>query len=271
MTENLQTKFNRLRDSLKSAGSVAVAFSGGVDSTLLLKAAVDALGARAIAITMHSEFVPLDEIEEAKAIASKLGVRHEVLHVPALDIPGLRMNPLDRCYHCKKALFTLIKKTAADAGIAHVAEGANADDANDFRPGARAMHELGVLTPLRDAGLTKAEIREISRELGLPTWCKPAYACLATRFPVGAELTAERLRMVELAERFLRGLGFAQCRVRHHGNLARIEVEKDKISDLLARPEIERRLKEIGFEFVTVDLGGYRMGSMSESSLKGKR
>ena len=198
-----------------------------------------------------------------------MNVRHVVLAVSALDVPGIRMNPADRCYHCKKALFTLIKETAADAGVAHVAEGANADDARDFRPGARAVQELGVLTPLRDASLTKSEVREISHELGLPTWDKPAYACLATRFPAGAELTAERLRMVEQAERFLHELGFKQCRVRHHGNLARIEVEKDKICAIIARPEMEAHLKEIGFEFVTVDLGGYRTGSMSKQPVKG--
>lgn len=267
MTEDLEAKLGSLKQKLEGLGTLAVAFSGGVDSSFLLRVAHDVLGDKVLAVTAKSETYPAAEFESAKQLAADIGVPHVILETSELEIPGFRNNPPDRCYHCKRELFTQVSAAAANYGIQHVADGTNADDPSDYRPGMRAIEELGVLTPLCDAGLTKADIRALSRELGLPTWDKPACACLASRFPYGEEITPEKLDVVERAEALLHELGFRQCRVRHHGDVARIEVPAERVKDLVARGIAETvagKLKESGFHYVAVDLEGYRTGSMNE-------
>jgi uncharacterized protein len=264
----LQAKYESLKEALGRLDSLAVGFSGGVDSTFLLRVARDVLGDKVLAVTATSETYPSAEFESAKELATAIGAPHVVIQTSELSIPGFRDNPPDRCYHCKRELFTRVAEIAKEYGIENVADGTNADDTGDYRPGLRAAEELGVLAPLRDAGLTKADIRTLSRELGLPTWSKPAYACLASRFPYGSEITPDKLGMVEQAERLLHEMGFAQCRVRHHGEVARIEVEPADVAKLASSDTaatIARRLQELGFQYVTLDLQGYRPGSMNET------
>lgn len=262
----MERKFQALQEYLKTLGTVAVAFSGGVDSTFLLKTAHDLLGDGAVAVTARSLSFPERELNESKAFCEKEGIRQIIVESKELEIDGFAQNPPDRCYLCKISLFTKMRHAAAQLGIEHIAEGSNADDTGDYRPGLRAVDELGILSPLRQTGLRKDEIRALSRRLGLPTWDKPSLACLASRFVYGETITAEKLGMVGQAEQFLFDLGFTQVRVRIHGLLARIEIGRDEFDKLLAvAGPVYSRLQELGFIYVTLDLRGYRTGSMNET------
>lgn len=263
----METKLERLRERLRGIGSAVVAFSSGVDSTFLLRVAHEELGERVVAVTARSHSFPKRELDEAAAFCRAEGARHVVIDSEELDIPGFVENPPDRCYYCKKELFRKLLAFASENGLAAVLEGSNIDDDGDYRPGRRAIRELGIVSPLHDVGLTKAEIRALSREMGLPTSDKPSFACLASRFPYGERITAAALERVEKAELWLldAGLGLTQLRVRSHGDLARIEVPPGDIPRLAARAaEIAAAFKEFGFAYVTLDLLGYRTGSMNE-------
>ena len=263
-----EVKLERLRTQLREIGSAAVAFSSGVDSTFLLRVAHEELGENVVAVTAHSHSFPKRELDEAAAFCAREGVRHEIIDSEELDIPGFAENPPDRCYHCKKALFGKLVAFAQANGLAAVLEGSNMDDDGDYRPGRRAIRELGIRSPLHDAGLTKAEIRVLSKRMGLPTADKPSFACLASRFPYGERITAAGLERVERAEQWLMdaGLGLAQLRVRSHGDMARIEVPPADIPRLAARAEeIVAALKSFGFTYVALDLQGYRTGSLNET------
>lgn len=263
----LARKYQALQQQLKQLGSLAVAFSGGVDSTLLLKVAYDVLGDKAAGLTVSSVFVPDADLIEAQAFCLAHGIEQIVVTADILSVDGVADNPPDRCYLCKRALFTELKAQAAVRGFSHVADGGNLDDLDDYRPGRRAIEELGVLSPLAKAGFTKQDIRDLSRELGLSTWDKPSAACLASRIPYGTAITPEVLARVDKSEAFLRSLGFVQCRVRVHGPVARIEVPPEQIAQLAA-PRIanliDRELRALGFSYVAVDLSGYRTGSLNE-------
>ncbi len=264
-------KQERLKDILRSYGKVAIAFSGGVDSSYLLKAAYDVLGIHVLAVTATSESFPQRELEEAKAFAQRYGIRHVVIGSEELDIHGFAQNPLNRCYLCKRELYGKIKRVAKENGITVIAEASNADDLNDYRPGLKAVAEAGVKSPLREAGLTKVEIRLLSREMGMNTWNKPSFACLASRFPYGETITREKLTMVDKAEQYLLDHGFTQVRVRHHGDVARMELLPDEIGRLLnghLAEDVYRTFKGLGFTFSAVDIMGYRMGSMNEGMHK---
>ncbi len=264
----LEEKYENLRRRLQELGSVAVAFSGGVDSTFLLKATQEALGENCIALTVHAGMVPGREIREAKDFCRQEGIRHLMCEIDELSIEGFAENPRNRCYLCKRALFSRMQEITAGEGFSCVAEGSNLDDLGDYRPGMQAIRELGVKSPLQDAQLTKDEIRALSRKWELPTWSKPSYACLASRFVYGERITREKLSMVERAEQFLIERGFQQMRVRMHGDLARIEVPEEEIVRLAEpglREEIVNELSALGFSYVTLDLKGFRSGSMNEA------
>lgn len=264
----LDVKEKRLRGLLREYGRVAVGFSGGVDSTLLLRVAVDELGVEnVLPVIADTPSLPRKEFDEALGLAEAMGVACLVVDPDELSDPAYAANPADRCYYCKKHLFEMIRRVAAGKGFFCVLDGNNADDAGDYRPGRRAAQELGVKSPLMEAGLTKAEVRALSAREGLPTAQKPAMACLASRIPYGTPVTAEVLGKVERAEGVLRGLGFGQCRVRHHGDVARIEVDEASLPRLLdaaVRGQVTCGVREAGYRYVTLDLQGYRMGSMNE-------
>ncbi|MDQ0285387.1 uncharacterized protein J2Z49_000480 [Desulfofundulus luciae] len=263
----MHAKLTRIYETISSFHGAVVAFSGGVDSTLVLKISKDVLGAHAVAVTVNSSLAVPGELERAGEIAALLGARHVVITGKALEDPEFRLNPPERCYLCKRHVYAAMGELARETGAEVVLDGANADDTGDFRPGLRAAREMGVRSPLLEAGLTKEEVRRLARELELPNWNQPAQPCLATRIPYGELITEEKLQQIARAEQFLSGLGFSSVRVRHHGPVARLELlpeEICRISDVQLREEINRELKRLGFRYVSVDLAGLRSGSLND-------
>ena len=268
MSSELETKIEKLKGIFQSMGRVLVAFSGGVDSTLLLKVARDTLGDQnVLAVTALSSLYPERELTWAQKLTQAFGVEHLLIQSNELEIEGFSKNPPNRCYYCKRELFEKLLKLSKDRGISWVIEGSTLDDEKDHRPGRTAIQELGIQSPLKEALFTKMDVRELSKTLGLTTWDKPSFACLASRFPYGEEITLKGLKMVDEAENFLFGLGFKQVRVRHYQNLARIELypeEMGRLMDVSLREKVVSYLKRIGYHYITLDLQGFRSGSMNE-------
>lgn len=267
LTRELHDKRDRLLESLRSYGSVAVAFSGGIDSTVVAQAAQRALGDRAVAVTADSASVPRAEIEDARQLAARIGIRHLVVKTEEFADPDYVRNDGTRCYYCKDELYTRVESLLPQLGVAVICSGANLDDLGDYRPGLKAAAEHGVRHPLQEAGFTKADVRALARHWGLPTWDKPASPCLSSRLAPGVQVTPERTARVEAAELYLKQLGLRECRVRlHEGELARVEVpagEIARLADKNVREPLVRKLSELGFRFVTLDLEGFRTGSLN--------
>lgn len=260
----MSEKYIELVDYLKKLKKVLIAFSGGVDSTFLLKVAKDALGDDAVAVTINSPYIPNWEIEEAREYTEKMKIKHDFINVGIID--EIKNNPSNRCYLCKKAIFSKIKEKAINEGFDYIIDGTNLDDTKDYRPGIKALKELKIVSPLLECKITKAEIREMSKELSLPTWNKPAYACLLTRIPFDTTLKIDELNRIEKAEKYLIDRGIAAVRVRSHGELARIEIDpalRERLFNTDLLDEISRKLKEYGFKYVTIDAAGYQMGSLN--------
>jgi pyridinium-3,5-biscarboxylic acid mononucleotide sulfurtransferase len=264
----LVQKHFALRRLLDDIPSLIVAYSGGVDSAFLAYVATDVLGPRALCITADSPSYPDRHRQIARDLSERFGFRHEIIHTGEMARPEYRANPANRCYYCKHELYTHLSAIARERGVAVVADGSNADDRGDYRPGRQAAREFGVRSPLDEAGLTKAEIRELSRQAGLPTWDEPASACLSSRIPYFSEVTDEKLRTIERAEEVLRGLGFRICRVRHHDTIARIELGQEEMAraiDPAVAAAIDGELRALGYQHVTIDLRGYRLGSLNDA------
>ena len=264
---NIDEKYELLKSKLRDMGKVVIAYSGGVDSNFLLKVASDELGQYAIADTIHAMMHSDRDIEESKNYANEFGVNHIVVNIDNFKVEKFIENNSDRCYHCKKEVFKVVKEIAAKHNIKYVLDGTNLDDLSDFRPGLKALEELDIISPLKECGLTKDDIRQLSKDMELNTHNKPAFACLATRIPYGTKITKELLKKIEKSEEYLISVGFKQFRVRAHNDIARIEVGKDEIhkffnEDLLNKTN--KKLKEIGFKYVTLDMAGYEMGSMNK-------
>jgi uncharacterized protein len=261
----METKLDELRRVIGGMESAIIAFSAGVDSTFVAAVAAEVLGERALAVTGVSPSIPVSEVEAAKELASHIGIRHVLLDTSEMDRPGYVENTPQRCYHCKTELYSLLEQMAAQDGYSFVLDGCNMDDLGDHRPGRVAASEHAVRSPLIEAGFTKADIRELSKERGLPTWDKPAMACLSSRIPYGTPVTVESLDQIGAAEAFLRQLGLRQLRVRHHSEVARIEVEPQDVALVVEhRDRIVTRFKNLGYQYVTLDLAGFRSGSMNE-------
>jgi len=274
ITPTTLSKYEKLKNLLGEMGKVLVAFSGGVDSSFLLKVAVDVLGENVLAVIASSETYPEKERDEAVKLAKRLNVRHKVIQTKELENPDCAHNPPERCYFCKMELFSKLKDIAESEGIPYVLDGSNFEDTSDFRPGAKAAEELGVRSPLKKVGLVKEEIRQLSKYVDLPTWNKPSLACLSSRFPYFTEIEPESLKQVAQAEEFLKGLGFNQVRVRHHGQIARIEIEPQEFSKIVEKATKEKIInafKKFGFIYIALDLAGFRSGSMNEPLDLGKK
>jgi uncharacterized protein len=268
-TLSFDEKYHKMQEILRELGRVAVAFSAGVDSTLVLRVAVDTLGSdNVIAVTGRSDSLAEGEFEEARRLAAACGVEHVVLDTAEFSDPRYLANPADRCYFCKTELYDKVAALVADRGLNAVVSGTNADDYDDWRPGLRAAAEHRVRSPCAEAGMTKGDIRELSRRLGLPTFDKPAMPCLSSRVQIGEHITPDKLKMVERGEAFLRSLGLRDVRVRHHGKLARVEVSADRIAECMEpqmRARIDAKLREIGYTWVAMDMRGFRSGAMNEA------